>query len=67
MAESGCCWVMTTFKDYLDKQAARPALSPQRTHEDRQSCERCDGEVFLLSKRGEATCAGCGAALKIPQ
>ena len=59
---------MPSLKDYLEqKRAERPALAPRREPQERQCCERCDGEVFLISKRGEVFCAGCGAALKVAQ
>jgi hypothetical protein len=55
---------MLSFKDYLERLAARPALAPRRERVERRSCERCDGEVFLISSRGDATCAGCGLPLE---
>jgi hypothetical protein len=58
---------MGSFKDYLEKQAAQPALATRRVSEQRRSCERCDGEVFLIYTNSNVVCAGCGAFLKIPQ
>ena len=62
-----------SLKDYLARLASRPALAPPgAAARRRQSCTRCDGEIFFLSRTREAVCAGCGAelpleALKIPQ
>jgi hypothetical protein len=61
---------MSSFKEYLERQAAQPALAPRREPVRRRSCDRCDGEVFLIPSDGDALCAGCGAPLpksKIPQ
>jgi hypothetical protein len=53
-----------TFKDYFEKQAAQPALAPRREYVQRKSCDRCDGEVFLIHSDETAICAGCGAPLR---
>jgi hypothetical protein len=53
-----------TFKDYFEKQAAQPALAPHREPVRRKSCDRCDGEVFLIQTDDSAICAGCGAPLR---
>jgi hypothetical protein len=59
---------MKSFKEYLEKQAAQPPLAPpHRERTLRKSCDRCDGEVFLIHTDETAICAGCGAPLKIPQ
>lgn len=63
MASGAALSAMKSFKDYLEKQAAQPALAPRREPVERRSCERCDGEVFLIDKHNNAVCAGCGAPL----
>lgn len=55
---------MITFKDYLERLAARPATLPNRERRARISCARCDGELFVLYPDRDAICAGCGATLK---
>ena len=52
-----------SLKDYLAHLAARPAVAAGSTLKRRQSCVRCDGEIFFLSSANDAVCAGCGAAL----
>ena len=54
---------VVTLKEYLEKLARLPAIAPLREPKRRESCERCDGEVFLISTAGCAICAGCGTAL----
>ena len=59
---------MASLKQQVEKKLAeRPALAPRRAPPPRESCLRCDGEVFFLHKDGSAVCAGCGAALQVPQ
>ena len=55
---------MKSFKEYLEKQAAQPPLAPRRERALRKSCDRCDGEVFLIHADETAVCAGCGAPLR---
>jgi ribosomal protein L37AE/L43A len=53
---------MTFLRAYF-RNIAKPPARAERRSRQRESCERCEGQRFLVSNAGCAICTDCGTPL----